>query len=375
MQRLKNAIYHFISRLSTRTQQSIQPATLLIVKTDEIGDYVLWRNVLPCIRRSAAFRNYKITLLGNPAWKEIAVSFDSSYVDEFIWIDKKKFKSKMGYRLDFLRMIRARGFEKVVNPIFSRSPRVDDAIVAVCSSSYKIGMRRNDHNVAVFEKDYDKGLYNEIHELPLTALFEFERNTLFTSLFLKESCAPEFGFQDTDLPTSPLQGVYAVVFPGSGRADRRWRVANFSQVAKHLRTVEDLHVVLAGGPGDKNACAEVASQLDFAVTDLSGKTSLLAFVALLRNAKLLVSVDTGSVHLAAAAGCAVIGLFNGSQYGRFAPYPEKILQKPFYSIYPAEFEKELSSHTDLYEKYQYFSPYHFNSIESERVINLLKKLY
>src|SRR5688572_21731561 len=123
MQRIRNTIYQIVSRLSQKAKSKIQPATLLIIRTDEIGDYILWRNVLPCIRQSKAFRDHKITLLGNPAWKEIALTLDAKYVDEFIWLDKKKFKSKMQYRLHFLRSIRNRGFEKIVNTIFSRSPR------------------------------------------------------------------------------------------------------------------------------------------------------------------------------------------------------------------------------------------------------------
>jgi ADP-heptose:LPS heptosyltransferase len=376
MQRLKNAIYAAVSRASKVGRSATQPRTLLIIKTDEIGDYVLWRNVLPCIRKSSAFKDHKVTLLGNPAWKELATAFDSSYVDEFIWLDKKKFKSNMGYRFQFLRSIKNRGFEKLVNAIYSRSPRVDDAIVAVCTSAHKTGMQRNDHNVASFEKDYDRDLYDKIHQLPLTGLFEFERNVLFTSLFLNQPCSPEFGFNNAHLPSSPVDlQNYAVVFPGSGRKDRRWAAANFARVASHLHEVEDVQVVLAGGPGDVDACKEVASLLDFDVTNIAGTTSLLSFIGLLSKARFLVSVDTGSVHLAAAAGCMVFGLFNGSQYGRFAPYPGNILQKPFYTIYPPEFEKELSSLTDLFEKYQYFSPFSFNQISPERVISLLDKSY
>ncbi len=375
MQRLKNTIYRFVSALSRTASPVIRKNTVLIIKTDEIGDYVLWRNVLTCIRNSRAFKDHKITLIGNVAWRDLALSFDGEYVDEFIWLDKNKFKSDLRYRYSFLSLVRKKGFEKLVNAIFSRSPGVDDAIATVCDKTYKIAMARNEHNVAPFEKGYDKDLYQEIHSLPLTGLFEFDRNCRFTSMFIKEACEPTFGFNLVELTEGDqMPGKYAVIFPGSGRSDRRWSTANFAEVAEFLHREKGREIVLAGGPGDKAASDEVARLLSFPVTDITGETSLTEFVSVLGKADLLVSVDTGAVHLAAAVGCKVYGLFNGDQYGRFAPYPSNHLRNHFSSFYPDELEIMLSSDVNIHEKYQYISPFHFDLTTPAKVISKIEQL-
>ncbi len=369
MQRLKNAIYHLIARSARLGKTTTSTGTLLIIRTDEIGDYVLWRNVLPCIRNSARFGKMKITLAGNLAWKDLAIRFDAEHIDEFIWLDKRRFKSEMGYRFRFLRDIKNRGFEYVLNPIFSRSPRVDDAIVAVCTHSRKIGMLRNEHNVASFEKAYDRDLYQEIHLVPGTGVFEFERNKAFAAKATGEPCHPRFGFDITKISAYPVgDQKYAVIFPGSGNPARRWKTENFARVASWLHDQKNLEVVLCGGPADKAACAELASLLAFPVNDLSGQTSLPEFVSVLHRAELLVSVDTGSVHLAAAAGCRVVGIFDGSQYGRFAPYPRE-LAPHFNPAYPRQVEELLAQGENVFENYEYLSPFEFKEVTAEEVIS------
>ena len=79
---------------------------LLIVKMDAIGDYILFRNFLKAIKEDKKYSKYKITLCGNSVWKDISEKFDSKVIDEFYWINKKKFLIKVSY------------FKKIINIIF-----------------------------------------------------------------------------------------------------------------------------------------------------------------------------------------------------------------------------------------------------------------
>src|ERR1700761_7079681 len=58
---------------------------LLIIKTDAIGDYILFRNFLEVVRSSEAYKDYKIHLLGNVLWSDLALKYDSRFTDEFIF--------------------------------------------------------------------------------------------------------------------------------------------------------------------------------------------------------------------------------------------------------------------------------------------------
>ena len=61
---------------------------LLIIKLDEIGDYMLFRNMLKSFRGSEKYKNHKITFLGNAAWKPIFDEYDSETADNSIWVTK-----------------------------------------------------------------------------------------------------------------------------------------------------------------------------------------------------------------------------------------------------------------------------------------------
>jgi hypothetical protein len=61
---------------------------LLIIRLDDIGDYLLFRNSLEAYKTSPRWNAYEITLLGNKIWKGLFEELDSTKVDKTIWIDK-----------------------------------------------------------------------------------------------------------------------------------------------------------------------------------------------------------------------------------------------------------------------------------------------
>jgi ADP-heptose:LPS heptosyltransferase len=58
---------------------------------------------------------------------------------------------------------------------------------------------------------------------------------------------------------------------------------------------------------------------------LAGKTSLPEFVEVIRQARLLISNETSAVHIAAAVKTPSVCILGGGHFGRFLPYPEKVV--------------------------------------------------
>ena len=79
-----------------------EKGSLLLIKTEAIGDYILFRNFLQSIRENEKFRGYQIFLIGNELWKPLVNKFDQPYVDFSFFINKKKFLSEPKYRQEFL---------------------------------------------------------------------------------------------------------------------------------------------------------------------------------------------------------------------------------------------------------------------------------
>jgi ADP-heptose:LPS heptosyltransferase len=79
------------------------------------------------------------------------------------------------------------------------------------------------------------------------------------------------------------------------------------------------------------------------------------------------------VHLAAAVGCPVSAIFNGSQFGRFAPYPEE-LQHKIQAVYPTEIKSALAQPEIVQKKYLYTVDIPYELVLPSQVIKTINPL-
>ena len=119
--------FAFDSILHIRKAPTV-PRSLLIVQIEGIGDYILFRNFLEALKTSERYKGYSITFCGNESCKDIALAFDSQTVSNFIWIKNNSFKRHLFYRFASLAKIRKKGFEVVINPVYSRDSILEDSI-------------------------------------------------------------------------------------------------------------------------------------------------------------------------------------------------------------------------------------------------------
>jgi len=111
----------------------------------------------------------------------------------------------------------------------------------------------------------------------------------------------------------------AIVNPGAAWPNKRWPADRFGQIAAHLRRRHALAPVVIWGPGERElADAVVAASGGTAA--VAPPTSLSDLVALSRGARVMVSGDTGPLHIAAAVGVPVVGLFGPTNAARNGPW-------------------------------------------------------
>ena len=375
LNRIKGIIYDCILWLArSGYRQKALKSKLLIIRVDEIGDYMLWRNFLNEMASSPKYRDHEIHFCGNRSWKSLFEQFDASSVNKHFWIDKIRFKKEIRYRYRFLRMIYRQGYTTVINPVFSRDKRYDDSIVRAARAKENIGMVANTESVQSYELGYDKGLYTRLFNHPHKPLFEFYRNRMFTEFVTGIYSS----VVDTSVPSALLPAYnglpekYVVIFPGSRSKTRIWPVENFIKVAAYLYEQQGFTAVVCGASGDKMYTDAFCKSYTYPLLDLTGKTSLPEMLTVLQQASMLLSVDTGSVHLAAAVGCPVTGIFNGSQYKRFAPYPKE-LSAHFIAVYPKQIQQELSDDDMVRSKYEFVIDTPYDLVTPEQVIEAVKK--
>ena len=106
-------------------------------------------------------------------------------------------------------------------------------------------------------------------------------------------------------------GEFAVIHPGTARAEKFWLPERWAEVIAHLRARHGIECVLTGGADDfeRAHIAKIQTALDKPTLNLAGKIDLLTFAAVIERAKICVSCDTGAVHLAAALRTPQVALF------------------------------------------------------------------
>ncbi len=110
---------------------------------------------------------------------------------------------------------------------------------------------------------------------------------------------------------------------GANMIHRAWPPERFAAVANRLLRRREIEIVLLGSGGEKELAQEMQSRLEFPVIDLVGKTGISELLGVLKQCSILVSNDTGTIHLAAAAGVGTVGLFFSTAYfAETAPYGE-----------------------------------------------------
>jgi lipopolysaccharide heptosyltransferase II len=114
-------------------------------------------------------------------------------------------------------------------------------------------------------------------------------------------------------------GSYLAMAPGANSPLRRWPARRFGELAGAARNGLGIPTVFVGAPSDSVLCEEAEAHSGGAGRSLAGRTSLRALAAVVGGARLFVGNDSGPLHIAAAAGTPVVGLFGPNSPDRFAP--------------------------------------------------------
>jgi heptosyltransferase I len=108
-----------------------------------------------------------------------------------------------------------------------------------------------------------------------------------------------------------VKGRRVVLNPGGNWPAKRWPKEHFVELAgKILKRFNDIDVVITGAPKDICLAEEITSETGSGrCCSVAGKTDMNTLAAIFAGSELVVSADSGPLHLASAAGAATVGIF------------------------------------------------------------------
>jgi len=122
-------------------------------------------------------------------------------------------------------------------------------------------------------------------------------------------------------PMGLPMGLRIGLLPCSRWVTKNWPPEHFVDVAKALAGKAKLY--LFGAPEDQAVSRRIASEAGYGVTDMCGKTSLVELGGWLAAMDLVITVDSGPMHMAAAAGTPVLAIFGATDHRRTGPYGDQ----------------------------------------------------
>jgi ADP-heptose:LPS heptosyltransferase len=94
----------------------------------------------------------------------------------------------------------------------------------------------------------------------------------------------------------------------------RWPIERFIEVVRILQEKYNSFVVIVGGKESRKEAQEIEANIRHNALNLAGKTSFLQLAEVLKRCDLLISSDSGPVHVASAVGTPVVGIYSARDY-------------------------------------------------------------
>lgn len=107
--------------------------------------------------------------------------------------------------------------------------------------------------------------------------------------------------------------------PGASHPVNRWNADRFAALADALEARFSARTIIVGGPEDRELAESIASSAASKPIVMTGQTTLLQLGAILKKCGVLVSGDTGPLHIAAAVNTRVVALFGAADPARTGP--------------------------------------------------------
>jgi heptosyltransferase-2 len=291
-----------------------QYAKILVRAPNWLGDAVMLTPLLRALRE--AFPRAKISVV---AKKGVAEVFgDNPTVDEII-----PFRSDRGFRNIFAlaKIIRRGRFDLAL--VFPRSFRSALSIF-LARVPRRIGYRTEGRGLLLTDalprekellKTHRVNYYANILR-PLGIERVPDRTEIFPSP-ADESWAGEFLSRVEGRADGPLVALHCGAAYGTAK---QWPRDRFASLAALLNRRLGAKILLVGGPGEKELAEKIAASADCACLVSAGKTTVLQLAALLKRCDLLVTNDTGPMHVADAAGTKILAVFGPTDPVTTSPY-------------------------------------------------------
>lgn len=288
---------------------------ILCVRLDALGDVLMTTPAMAALREARSGRT--ITLLASKAGAEIARHVpvvDETIVYEAPWMKASPVSTGSAPDRQMVERLRDGGFDAaVIFTVYSQSPFPAALLCYLADIPLRLAhARENPYQLLthwVKEREPGQGVRHEVRrQLALVAEVGCRTGDEHLRLAVPRTADLHVAAMLEDAGIVPHR-PWAVVHPGATAPSRRWPADRFAALVRTLAVRHGWQFVLTGSAGEQPLLQSVAQMAGVPVVPLGGKLDMGELAALIARAPLLVSNNTGPVHIAAAVGTPVVVLY------------------------------------------------------------------
>jgi heptosyltransferase-2 len=297
---------------------------LLVVSPSWIGDMVMAQTLLKTLKRRQP--DGAIDVLAPAA--TLAIASRMPEVDDAVLFDVGHGQLDLPYRRKIARQLQRRGYEQaIVMPNSLKSALVpwlaDIPIRTGFRGEYRYGLI---NDMRLLDKDRLPRMIDRFNNLGAAvnaAAPTIELPALAVDPQNQQQCLVKLGLTHTQ-GSPPILGLC----PGAEFGDaKRWPAAHYAAVAD-MAVRQGMQVWIFGGPADEIVATEIKSLVAPAnqaqIEVLAGKTRLVDAIDLMSLCRLVVSNDSGLMHIAAAVNCPTAVIYGSTSPGFTPPLTDKL---------------------------------------------------
>jgi len=302
---------------------------ILIVRTDRIGELLLTVPIVRALRKK--YPKVRITFLAHPESRDVVVG--NSDIDEIIDFPPQRNETWWQEARRLMRILGARPFDVA---IVGNARKAYHLALFLKRVPVRIGFRRK-WPFLLTHKIEDRRRLGEAHEV------DHNRTLLEPLMASVPDSKPHFPLDAAAEVWSEealrsvgwgTKDLVIAMSPFSTHPKKEWEAKGFNALAARLIKELRAHIVFLGGPADRGRSQGIEQGLNNQSLNLCGRTTLKQVASVLARTRVLISNDSGLVHIAASLDVPTVVLFRNDLPAdnpkRWGPYGggHRVIESP-----------------------------------------------
>lgn len=318
------SLYYYIDSLLLNfikkpKKEECKKKKIIIAFNLSLGDGAIFMTGLKNLRKIYPEEQYEITLACQKGLNKMYEKLN--IFDKVIALNFTGSTVNLKNRIRTFKELRKEYYDIALDPIGIEECTTNILMNRAICSDEKVGIINKDRKIYCSQKIYNK-VYTKIIEISGEKISCIEHY----NKFLNGLSDKKFPIEFIDLPSEKvkesLPEEYFIIYPSASTEYKRWPVERYVEIAKKMYNILNIPLILCGTGVDREINDKFKNLLGdrIPVIDMLDKTTILEYIDLIKNAKYVITNDTGIYHIATISQVPTAVLSGGYTFDRYMAY-------------------------------------------------------